>query len=325
MPHPPFPQHPWGALPPTGPGRFWLRVSRFLPGRWPWNRFALLARRLARRHLTGPVDVRVWGLALRLFPDRSVSESRILFLPRSWDRAERRWLGGRLSPGFTFVDVGANVGGYAFWVLSRTGPRSRIVAVEPNPELARQLRFNIAANAAHDRMTVVAAAVSERSGTGRLSITEPNSGENRLVQDPATASASVSSPGSSSARTSKPSSNPASDPESSPPTGPAAEATVKVPVLPLAEVVAVAGLERIDCLKVDVEGHEERVIRPFIESAPPALWPRLLVVEMKKPNPPGRVPAHRDPAAELAAWLVRRGYRLERRTKLNGLFRLDAA
>ena len=34
---------------------------RFFPGGWPWSRFALLARRLARRSLRGPVDTRLWG------------------------------------------------------------------------------------------------------------------------------------------------------------------------------------------------------------------------------------------------------------------------
>ncbi len=388
----------WGSLPPAGAGRFWLGVARLFPGGWPWNRFALLARRLARRHLADPVDVRVWGLALRLFPHRSVSESRILFMPRSWDRAERRWLARRLSPGFHFVDVGANVGGYAFWVLSRTGPGSRIVAIEPNPGLARQLRFNIAANGAHDRVAVVDAAVSDRSGTGRLTVNEANSGENRLVShpaepeagrippsrrssldpsgnsspNPATASGPASSPEAGSAPNpeSTPESTPRSDPESSPGSNPASspesdlsssfpsdpaspestpatghpshpppDGTVSVPVLTLAEVVAAAGLERIDCLKVDVEGHEARVIRPFIESAPVSLWPRLLIVEMKRPKPVGPAPAARDsghpasaqgdstrpnPSDQLAAWLLRRGYKLELRTRLNGLFRLDS-
>ncbi len=279
-----YPDRPWGAFPATGPARFWLAIARSLPGGWPWNRFALLARRFARRRLDGPVDVRLWGLALRLFPHRSVSESRILFLPRSWDRAERRWLGRSLHPAFTFVDVGANVGAYSFWVLAQSGPASRIVAVEPNPDLACQLHFNIAANAAHTRMTVVEAAVSERSGSGRLTISEPNSGENRLLR-------------------------PDADPD----------AGIAVAVLSLAEVVAAAGLERIDCLKVDVEGHEAQVLRPFLTTAPASLWPRLLVVEMKpsESDPPG------FPGA-LALWLTRRGYRLELRTKLNGLFRLDS-
>ena len=268
---------PWGARRPRGWGGFWLRVSRSFPGGWPWSRFALLARRVARRRLDGPVDTRVWGQRLRLFPDRSVSEARILFLPRSWDRAERRLLGEwAASPGFRFVDVGANVGGYSFWVASRMAASGRVLAVEPNPSLARQLRFNVGANRASDRMCVVEAAVGAESGTGALTVGARNSGENRLVDDGEGAG----------------------------------EATVQVRVATLADLVEEAGMDRIDCLKVDVEGREAEVIQPYLSDLPRAAWPRHLIVELK-----GRRGA-------LEEWITARGYVRVLRTKLNGLFRL---
>ena len=300
-----FSTDPWGAHRPRGWGGFWLEVARAMPGGWPWSRFALLARSVARRHLTGPVDTRVWGQRLRLFPDRSVSEARILFLPRSWDREERRLLGEwALAPGFTFVDVGANVGGYSFWVASRMAAGGRVVAVEPNPSLARQLRYNMRANRAGDRMCVVEAAVGAESGTGALTLGARNSGENRLLGD-----------GES--------------------TG---EATVPVRVATLADLVDEAGIDRIDCLKVDVEGREAEVIQPFLTDAPRAAWPGCLIVELKRPSDVG-VPGGpadgpaveadaanrrrtRVSAAALEEWLTERGYVRVLRTKLNGLFRL---
>ncbi|MCY4572331.1 MAG: FkbM family methyltransferase [Gemmatimonadetes bacterium] len=267
----------WGAHRPRGWGGFWLKVARSFPGGWPWSRFALLARRIARRRLDGPVDTRVWGQRLRLFPDRSVSEARILFLPRSWDRAERRLLGEwAASPGFRFVDVGANVGGYSFWVASRMAASGRVLAVEPNPSLARQLRFNVRANRASDRVGVVEAAVGAESGTGALTVGARNSGENRLVDD----------------------------------AGSAGQATVPVRVATLADLVEEAGMDRIDCLKVDVEGREAEVIQPYLSDAPRTAWPRHLIVELK-----GRRGA-------LEEWITARGYVRVLRTKLNGLFRL---
>ncbi len=268
---------PWGAHRPRGWGGFWLKVARSFPGGWPWSRFALLARRVARRRMGGPVDTRVWGQRLRLFPDRSVSEARILFLPRSWDRAERRLLGEwALAPGFTFVDVGANVGGYSFWVASQMAPTGLVLAVEPNPSLARQLRYNVGANRAGDRICVVEAAVGAESGTGKLTVGARNSGENRLVDD----------------------------------AGSAGEATVPVRVATLADLVEEAGIDRIDCLKVDVEGREAEVIQPYLSTEPRAAWPRYLIVELK-----GR-------RGELEQWITERGYVRVLRTKLNGLFRL---
>ena len=69
-------------------------------------------------------------------------------------------------------------------------------------------------------------------------------------------------------------------------------------------------------LKVDVEGREPDVIQPFLRDAPRGLWPRHLIVELKAG---GR---DWERSAELEAWLVGRSYRLEQRTRLNGLFRL---
>ncbi|MXX72453.1 MAG: FkbM family methyltransferase [Gemmatimonadetes bacterium] len=273
----------WGDCLPAGLGAFWLGVARSFPGGWPWSRFALLARRAARRHLSGPVDTRLWGHRLRLFPDRSISEARILFLPRSWDRAERRRIARWIRPGFTFVDVGANVGAYSFWILSRIDGTGRVVTVEPNPDLARQLRYNVHVNGVQDRMRAVQAAVGAARGRGLLAVETRNSGEGRLVG-----------------------------------TGEATDGTPTVPVrvVTLADIVEEAGLDRIDCLKVDVEGGEADVLRPFLHGAPRSLWPRHLVVEL------GRGPLEARRSADLPTWLAERGYRLEIRTRLNGVFSL---
>ena len=296
---------PWGAHPPGGLGAFWLAVARALPGTWPGSRLALLARRAARRHLTGPVDTEVWGQRLRLYPDRSVSEARILFLPRAWDRAERKVLGKWMALGFTFVDVGANVGGYSFWTLSRLGASGRVVAVEPNPALARQLRFNVATNRAEERMQVVEAAVGAVRESGTLLVGARNSGESRLVREGAT-------PGASGRHRS------AADADTGAETGAgdADNTTIPVDVLTLADVVREAGLYRIDCLKVDVEGLEADVIKPFLRSSPRTLWPRHLIVELPQAHRDGQGPP------ELEDWLAGRGYRPILRTRLNGLFTL---
>ena len=275
----------WGTCRPRGWGGFWLKVSRAFPGGWPWNRFALLTRRLARLRLDSPVDIRTWGFKLRLKPRGSVSEARILFLPRYWDRAERRVLEKWLAPGSVFVDVGSNVGGYAFWAASLAGESGRVLAFEPDPALARQLRYNVGANGAEDYIQVVEAAVGASPGKDELLPGVRNSGENRLAG------------GRSGAVDGFP-----------------------VRVVALAAAVEEAGLDRIDCLKVDVEGREADVLKPFFAVASQRLWPRILVIEL-----PGNPPANPSPEGteDLERWIVARGYRLVLRTKLNGVFRLE--
>jgi FkbM family methyltransferase len=45
-----------------------------------------------------------------------------------------------------FVDIGANVGLFSLFVASQAGANAKILAIEPEPENVRRLRFNVAAN-----------------------------------------------------------------------------------------------------------------------------------------------------------------------------------
>ena len=302
---------PWGTLQPDPRSRFWLRVSRGFGftlkvlGSWLPSRFALVSRSLARARLDGPVDTVVWGQRLRLYPNRSVSEARILFLPGHWDYVERMRLRPWVRPGFTFVDVGANVGGYTFWISSLIGSQGRIVAVEPDTALVRQLRYNLRTNGLEGSVRVVESAVGAAAGVGRLIRNPVNSGENRLDREPVSADAR---PGADSVNSVHGAVNSGDNSAMD-------DDAVSVQVRTLQSIVREEGLSRIDFLKVDVEGHERDVLEPFFAEAPRSLWPRLLLVEMK----PGAA------SRAMLSWILARGYRMECRTLLNGLFlRADA-
>jgi len=55
---------------------------------------------------------------------------------------------------------------------------------------------------------------------------------------------------------------------------------VDVPVKTLFSIVTYTGISRIDALKIDVEGYEDRVLLPFLRDAPRALWPRRILMEI---------------------------------------------
>lgn len=89
-----------------------------------------------------------------------------------------------LRPDDLFVDVGANVGSYT--VLASAVCAARTIAIEPDPETARSLQRNIAANGIGDRVAIVQAAVGNRPG--RTHFTVGNDTTNRVA---ATASAAT--------------------------------------------------------------------------------------------------------------------------------------
>ena len=44
-------------------------------------------------------------------------------------------------------------------------------------------------------------------------------------------------------------------------------------------IVERAGIDRIDALKTDIEGFEDRALLPFFATAPRALWPKRIYME----------------------------------------------
>jgi FkbM family methyltransferase len=270
---------PWGSFEPKPVERLLLRLSRTLSGR-RLPGIALLLRRPLKYRKAPPLDVELWGLRLRLGRRDSVSESRMLFTPCLFDPVERAAIQERLQPGGVFLDVGANVGGYSFWVYSRFGTDVRILSIEPDPELCERIAFNAATNEAKT-LRLLRVALSDREGSGVLRIGTRNRGENRLEDDVSSAD------------------------ESSP----------TVPLKTLAQLAKEEGVERIDVLKIDIEGMEHRVLRHFFDHAPRILHPRAILVE------------DHDTAEHRALFslLETLGYRTALRTSRNVLVELGIA
>jgi FkbM family methyltransferase len=87
--------------------------------------------------------------------------------------------------------------------------------------------------------------------------------------------------------------------------------TVEVPLMSLADILAEGGVDHVDALKLDIEGHELPVLTAFFKSAPKGLWPALILLEVSK---------HGDtPAYDLC---LAKGYKLAQRTRLNALLKL---
>lgn len=234
--------------------RGWLaglvRAARRCGTDWSGRRLAFALRAIGVRALAGrPLDVESLGLRLRLYPGNNVTEKNLLFTPQYFDPEERRFLAERLGTGFVFVDIGANVGGYALFAASLGGPTARILAVEPQADIFERLSFNIRQNS-FTTVKALELAVADRDGEITLFIDPKNKGETsmRLV--------GTHGPG----------------------------AAVKVPAKALRTLVEEEGVSRLDCVKLDVEGAEDLILEAFFRDAPRSLWPRLLIVE----DAPGR-------------------------------------
>jgi FkbM family methyltransferase len=209
----------------------------------------------------GPLDYSYFGLRLRFFPP--LRRSGHMLLSPGWsERRERAFLERRMPPAGVFLDIGANVGYYTFFVAARW-PEARILSVEPVREHAAVLEFNKRLNAL-DRLTLEQVFLSDREGTALF---------NRAAESIVLGAG-----------------------------------TEDVKTATLRRVLASHGIEAIDCMKIDVEGAEDRILMPFFRATPKALWPKALLIEHA-------CRAHWK--EDCLAFALANGYREEFRSKLN--------
>ena len=237
-------QQPFGTFAPVGLVARLLRATRALPIQGAGKSLGFALRRIATMLLgSKPLDVEAYGAKFRLFPYNNVCESRILFFPRQFDEDERSLLAQRITPDFRFVDIGANIGGYALAVAALAGPQARILAIEPLPEIFGRLVFNIRLNP-FGNLKALELAVADKDGEMTLFIDQYNQGESSLK-------IITTADGNS----------------------------VRVPARRLLTVLREEGFQRVDALKLDVEGAEDLILESFFAAAPEALYPGLIILQ----------------------------------------------
>lgn len=260
-----------------------VSAAQCAPQNWLGQQFAQIARRLVLALAPLPIDVAVGSIRMRCHLRDNNSERKFVFMPWRFDRRERDLLVDALPPDGTFVDIGANVGIYTLTAATHLSAQGRVLALEPNPPAAARLRFNIeatrAGRSAWPRVEVLELGVSDRAGEFDLHLDAHNLGGSSIADHAVAAGAR---PG----------------------------GVTRVRCLPLALILAEQRVERIDVLKIDIEGAEDMALVPFLESAADSQLPRLLIVENSE---------HlwtRDLVGELG----RRGYEVRLRTRMNAVY-----
>ncbi|MEK9280493.1 MULTISPECIES: FkbM family methyltransferase [unclassified Bradyrhizobium] len=218
----------------------------------------------------GPVDVSYQGASFRFYHQGSATERGALFNP-DYNLDELDFLRQHTPTGGVFVDVGANVGTFALVMARQVGPEGKVVAIEPHPTTFARLSFNCAASRA-TQVRLVQAAAGDSDGELMIETDGGNLGASHVV------------------------------------TGAASADAIKVPSLRLTRILDEAGVTKVDALKIDVEGFEDRVLIGFFRDAPPSLWPRAVVIEHLSQN---------EWREDCIAEMVARGFAITRKTRSN--------
>lgn len=241
---------PFGRFAPAATVEGLIRAARACGPGWAATRRAFALRSMAQR-LVGrlPVDVETFGLRMRLTACDNSCEKRLIYTPAYFDPLERALVARRLPVDGVFVDVGANVGGYALFVASLPERNARIVAVEPQREMCERLMFNLRANGLAS-IRVVECALADRDGEATLFIDPRDRGRASIRV--------LASDGALEARA--------------------------TPIMTLERLAHDQELSRIDVLKIDTVGADDLVLDAFFAAAPRALWPALLITDAAAPG-----------------------------------------
>ena len=259
---------PFGAFAPNAAQAAVIRLAH--RSRLKRGAFRPMLSRLVNLLRAGPVDVNYQGASFRFYHQASATERGALFNP-DYNLEELDFLRANAPIGGVFVDVGANVGTYAMVLARYVGKNGKVIAVEPHPITHARLAFNNAASR-YTQTRLVAAAASDSDGELMIETDGGNLGASHIV------------------------------------TGTAGAEAIKVPALRLQRILDEAGVPRVDALKIDIEGFEDRALVPFFKEAPQTQWPRAVVIEHLSRD---------EWRQDCIADMVSRGYREAGRTRSN--------
>jgi FkbM family methyltransferase len=238
-------ESPFGRYAPAGLNRWIVERTRAAGDTWLGRRLAFGLRRVAIRRLGGePMDVEALGARMRLYPYNNVCEKRILFTPQFFDPDERAELARRIRPGFVFLDIGANIGGYSMALAALADASARILALEPQPDIYERLVFNLRLNH-FPTVKAIACAIADKDGELTLFIDDDNRGGSSVKI--------ISAAGQG--------------------------RSFKVPARRLKSLLESERLTEVHAAKLDTEGAEDLILETFFRDAPETLWPGLLILE----------------------------------------------
>jgi FkbM family methyltransferase len=259
-----------------------ITLSQKAPANLIGRQLAKLLRKLVKTRVQPPLDLEVERIKLRCYLWDNYTERKLVFMPWRFDVRERQKIFSVLPADGVFIDIGANIGVYALFAAIRMNSGGRVVALEPYPPVHDRLCFNIKATrdgrSQWPEFTVMPIGVADRVTKLELHLNPANLGENSIVSDGQTS--------------------------------PSGE-TILVQCMPLLDILAELAINRIDVLKIDIEGAEDIALCPFFANAPDSILPNYLLIENSE----------KRWKQDLSGAIRRRGYEVALQTRMNTLYR----
>ncbi|MGJ8662135.1 MAG: FkbM family methyltransferase [Marinicella sp.] len=251
-----------------------------LPANWIGKQIAQVLRKQVLKQAQLPLDLVFDQVRLRCYLKDNVSERGYVFMPWRWDATERLIMQEALPAEGVFIDIGANVGIYSAIAATQMNRLGTIVSIEPNPPVFKRLEFNLQATRSElsekPRIEIIQQGISDQTGELELFLDADNLGASSLIE--------------SSHK----------------------QQSINIPCSTLLDVIDAQKLSRVDVIKCDIEGAEDRALIPFLMDAPNHLLPHCFIFENNQEQWEGA----------LLEVLKERNYIQTHQTRLNFIYQL---
>lgn len=215
-----------------------------------------------------------YGKKFILFPFDNATDNKMIISSKKYEADELNFLNIlKKSNESVFLDIGANMGYYS--IMSSNYGFKKIYAFEPVPKMINRIKQNVKINNLESLIEVIPYAIGEDYKEVSLYEEPTNYGGSSLLKAPQ--------------RTNE----------------------IKVKMITLNEFIVSNSIKNIDALKIDVEGHEDRVLMPFFKKSPLSLFPKLIIIEHSSFN---------EWKENVIDWMINNNYRLISKSRGNSVF-----
>jgi len=232
----------------------------------------IYAKILTKINKKTPIDIIYHGVKFRLYPHNNTIESKMFVSSRLREGKELDVISGYIKNGGTFLDIGSNIGYYSL-MAAKLGA-TKIIGVEPNPQVLERFKANIKFNKFEKLIKTFQIGVGEKQGFMELNLSEIDMGSSSIVNTKFNSD------------------------------------RIKIKVIPLSELLKKEGITKVDVLKIDIEGFEDRALFPYFKNLDKKFYPRLVLMEDSSQT---------DWEENILEWLLANGYRVLTRTRGNVL------
>lgn len=225
-------------------------------------------------HEDTPVDIEYHGVKLRLQPKHSTIESKILLTSKLREKKELAAIKSMLTDGGVFLDVGANIGYYS--IMAAHLGASKVIAIEPNPTAYNRLLVNVGLNAFKQKIILYPFGIGQEVSELVLTVCDRDLGSSSMCNDNVSGERKV------------------------------------IQIVPLMDILKKEKIARVDVLKIDVEGMEDRALFPYFKEIEKQAYPKMIIIEDNKS-------LWRE---DILSWLLKNGYEVALETRSNLVLKL---